>query len=97
MGIRATKPTSPGRRFYMVSDFRELTTDRPLKKLVRPKPSSGGRNNNGRITTRFRGGGHKQRYRVVDFRRNKIGVPAKVAEIGQTVQFSRFEQNRHFM
>ena len=81
MGIRATKPTSPGRRFYMVSDFSELTTDCPLKQLVRPKSSTGGRNNNGRVTTRFRGGGHKRRYRVIDYKRNKIGVPAKVVHI----------------
>ena len=81
MGIRATKPTSPGRRFYMVGDFADVTTARPLKKLVRPNPSTGGRNNNGRTTTRFRGGGHKRRYRVIDFRRDKVGVPAKVAHI----------------
>jgi large subunit ribosomal protein L2 len=81
MGIRATKPTSPGRRFYAVSDFAELTTDRPLRGLLRPKHSTGGRNNYGRITSRFRGGGHKRRYRVIDFRRDKIGVPAKVAQI----------------
>jgi large subunit ribosomal protein L2 len=81
MGIRTTKPTSPGRRFYTVSDFADLTTDHPLKKLVRSKSSTGGRNNNGRITSRFRGGGHKQRYRVIDFKRNRIGVPAKVTEI----------------
>lgn len=81
MAIRATKPTSAGRRFYTVSDFAELTTDQPLKKLLEPKSSSGGRNHYGRITTRFRGGGHKRRYRLIDFRRNKIGVPAKVAHI----------------
>jgi large subunit ribosomal protein L2 len=81
MGIKVAKPTSPGRRFYSVSDFKEITTDRPLRKLLRAKSSSGGRNNNGRITTRFRGGGHKRRYRVIDFKRNKIGVPARVAEI----------------
>lgn len=81
MAIRATKPTSAGRRFYTVSDFAELTTDQPLKKLLEPKTSSGGRNHYGRITSRFRGGGHKRRYRLIDFRRNKIGVPAKVAHI----------------
>jgi large subunit ribosomal protein L2 len=81
MAIRATKPTSAGRRFYTVSDFAELTTDVPLKKLLEPKPSSGGRNNYGRTTSRFRGGGHKKQYRIIDFRRGKIGVPAKVAEI----------------
>ena len=81
MGIRAYKPTSPGRRFYTVSDFAEITTDAPLKKLTEGKSSTGGRNVYGRITSRFRGGGHKQRYRIVDFKRAKIGVPARVAEI----------------
>jgi large subunit ribosomal protein L2 len=81
MGIRAYKPTSAARRYYSVSDFAELTTDKPLKKLVESKSSSGGRNNLGRITVRFRGGGHKRRYRVVDFKRDKIGVPAKIAHI----------------
>jgi large subunit ribosomal protein L2 len=81
MGIRQFKPTSPGRRFFGVSDFADITTDQPLKKLLEPQHSTGGRNHYGRITSRFRGGGHKQRYRVIDFRRNKIGVPAKVAEI----------------
>ncbi|MBK7582465.1 MAG: 50S ribosomal protein L2 [Myxococcales bacterium] len=81
MGIRAFKPTSAGRRFYTVSDFKELTTDRPQKKLCEAKNRTGARNNNGRITSRFRGGGHKQRYRLIDWKRNKIGVPAKVAEI----------------
>ena len=81
MGIRAFKPTSAARRYYTVSDFKELTTDQPLKKLVEAKPSSGARNNSGRITSRFRGGGHKRRYRVIDFKRDKIGVPARVAHI----------------
>jgi len=81
MAIRQSKPTSPGRRFYMVSDFTELTTDQPYRKLLRPQACTGGRNNLGRTTTRFRGGGHKRRYRVIDYRRDKTGVPAKVAEI----------------
>jgi len=81
MGIRAFKPTSAGRRFYTVSDFAEITTDSPLKKLTEGKSSTGGRNHYGRITSRFRGGGHKQRYRIVDFKRGKIGIPARVAEI----------------
>ena len=81
MGIRAFKPTSAGRRFYTVSDFAEITTDSPLKKLTEGKSSTGGRNHYGRITSRFRGGGHKQRYRIVDFKRAKIGIPARVAEI----------------
>jgi large subunit ribosomal protein L2 len=81
MGIKTTKPTSPGRRFYSVSDFKEITTSTPEKSLVEKQTSTGGRNNRGRITSRFRGGGHKQRYRLIDFKRNKIGVPAKVASI----------------
>ncbi len=81
MGIRAYKPTSAGRRFYTVSDFAEITTDVPQKKLTEGKHATGGRNHYGRITSRFRGGGHKQRYRIVDFKRAKIGVPARVAEI----------------
>src|ERR1700710_2987802 len=76
MGIRAYKPTSAGRRFYTVSDFAEITTDLPLKKLTEGKARTGGRNHYGRITSRFRGGGHKQRYRVIDWKRDKIGVPA---------------------
>jgi large subunit ribosomal protein L2 len=75
------KPTSPGRRFMTVSDFAEVTKSDPEKTLVEPINRKGGRNNAGRITTRHRGGGHKRRYRVVDFKRLKDGVPAKVAGI----------------
>jgi large subunit ribosomal protein L2 len=75
------KPTSPGRRFMTVSDFAEVTKSDPEKTLVEPINKKGGRNNAGRITTRHRGGGHKRRYRVVDFKRLKDGVPAKVAGI----------------
>jgi large subunit ribosomal protein L2 len=81
MGIRQFKPTSAGRRFFMVSDFAEITRDEPERSLLEAQSSSGGRNHYGRITSRFRGGGHKRRYRVIDFRRDKIGVPAKVAHI----------------
>jgi len=82
MGTRAFKPTSPARRYYTVCDFKELTPGKePERSLTEPKKSSGGRNCYGRITARFRGGGHKRRYRIIDFRRNKIGVPAKVAAI----------------
>ncbi len=81
MGIKRAKPTSPGRRFYEVSDFADVTRRRPEKRLTAPKKRTGGRNTDGRITVRFRGGGHKKRYRIIDFRRNKIGVPAKVASI----------------
>lgn len=82
MGIRKYKPTTPGRRFASVSDFAEITRDHPEKSLLRPIHKTGGRNNDGRITSRRWGGGHKRRYRVIDFRRHdKDGVPAKVAHI----------------
>src|SRR2546421_8688141 len=81
MPLRKRKPTSAGRRFQSVSDFSEITKKRPEKSLLAPKPKSGGRNNYGRKTARHRGGGHKQQYRIVDFRRNKDGVPATVAAI----------------
>ena len=81
MGIRVRKPSSPGRRFQTVSDFSEITTTSPEKSLLAKKHSTGGRNNNGRKTSRHRGGGHKQRYRIIDFKRNKDGVPATVATI----------------
>jgi large subunit ribosomal protein L2 len=81
MGIRSRKPTSAGRRFQTVSDFSEITKDSPEKSLLQKKSGSGGRNNNGRVTSRHRGGGHKQQYRIIDFRRTKDGVPAKVAAI----------------
>src|SRR6201747_3075599 len=81
MPLRSRKPTSPGRRFQTVSDFSEITRDKPEKSLTKPKPRTGGRNSYGRMTPRHRGGGHKQKHRVVDFRRNKDGVPAKVASI----------------
>src|ERR671932_1855433 len=81
MGIRNYKPTSPGRRGASGADFVEVTKSTPEKSLLAPKPKTGGRNSHGRKTARHRGGGHKQRYRIVDFRRNKDGVPAKVAHI----------------
>jgi large subunit ribosomal protein L2 len=81
MPLRKRKPTSPGRRFQTVSDFADITRDKPEKSLLAPKHKTGGRNAHGRKTARHRGGGHKRQYRVVDFRRNKDGVPAKVAAI----------------
>jgi len=81
MGLKKYKPTSPGRRFQSVSDFAEITCTTPEKSLLEPLHKKGGRNNNGRITTRHQGGGHKRRYRVIDFKRNKDIVPAKVATI----------------
>jgi large subunit ribosomal protein L2 len=81
MPLRKRKPTSAGRRFQSVSDFNEITRSRPERSLVVPKPSTGGRNSYGRKTARHRGGGHKQQYRIIDFKRDKDGVPAKVAAI----------------
>jgi large subunit ribosomal protein L2 len=81
VAIKKFKPTSPGRRQFEVADFSGLSKKRPEKNLTGPLKSTAGRNNNGRITVRFRGGGHKRRYRVLDFKRNKIGVPAKVASL----------------
>ncbi len=79
---KSYSPTSPGRRGMDARDFSELTKGKaPEKKLLEHKTSTGGRNNHGRITVRFRGGGHKKRYRVIDFRRDKLGVPATVAAI----------------
>jgi large subunit ribosomal protein L2 len=81
MGVKKYKPTSPGRRFATVSDFAELTRDKPEKSLLTPVTRTGGRNSYGRKTSRHRGGGAKRKYRVVDFKRDKDGIPAKVAQI----------------
>ena len=81
MGIKKFKPTSPGRRFVTVSTFEEVTTTEPEKSLLAPLKKQSGRNASGRITVRHRGGGHKRKYRVIDFKRNKDGIPAKVASI----------------
>lgn len=81
MGIRKVKPTSAGRRFQTYTTFEEITTDRPQKGLVEPLRKSGGRNNVGRVTAWQRGGGHKRLYRIIDFKRDKEGIPAKVATI----------------
>ena len=81
MPIRKRKPTSPGRRFQTVSDFAEISKGKPEKSLTKSKKRSSGRNVYGRMTSRHRGGGHKQKYRELDFKRGKDGVPAKVAAI----------------
>ncbi len=81
MSIHRRKPTSPGRRFQTAHDFSEITKSTPEKSLLVPRTSKGGRNNAGRKTARHRGGGHKRRYRMIDFHRRKDGVPAKVAAI----------------
>lgn len=81
MGTKDYKPRTPSLRFTELSDFSEITVDKPLKKLTKKLKSTGGRNNKGRMTSRHRGGGHKRKYRLIDFKRDKEGVPAKVATI----------------
>jgi large subunit ribosomal protein L2 len=81
MGIKKFKPVTPTLRYRTVADFTEITTSKPEKSLLAPLKKSGGRNNRGRITSRHRGGGHKRRYRVIDFKRNKLEIEAKVATI----------------
>jgi large subunit ribosomal protein L2 len=81
MGVRKLKPITPGQRFRIVNDFDAVTTDAPEKSLLAPKKKSGGRNNTGKMTMRYLGGGHKQKYRVIDFKRDKDGVPATVKSI----------------
>jgi large subunit ribosomal protein L2 len=81
MAVKKYKPTSPGRRFQTVSTFEEITATRPEPSLIVALKKKGGRNNQGRITSRHRGGGHKRFYRIIDFKRNKLSVPAKVATI----------------
>ncbi len=81
MPVKDFKPTSPGKRFATVASFEEITKTEPEKSLLRPIKKSGGRNSQGRVTTRHRGGGHKRQYRVIDFKRNKVNVSAKVTSI----------------
>jgi len=81
MPVKKFKPTSPGRRHMTVSTFEEITTDKPEKSLVEPLKKNAGRNSQGRVTVRHQGGGHKRLYRIIDFKRNKDGIPAKVATI----------------
>ena len=81
MGIRILKPTTPGSRFATRNDFADLTTDAPEKSLTKALRKSGGRNNKGRITIRHRGGGHRRRYRIIDFMRDKFGIEGRVATI----------------
>ncbi len=81
MGIKSFKPVTPGRRFMTVSTFEEITRDEPEKSLLEPLKKTGGRNNQGRITVWWRGGGHKRRYRIIDFKRDKDNIPAKVFSI----------------
>ncbi|EPZ45920.1 MULTISPECIES: 50S ribosomal protein L2 [Alicyclobacillus] len=81
MAVKKYRPTSPGRRFMSVSAFDEITTDTPEKSLLAPLKNRAGRNHQGKITVRHHGGGHKRQYRIIDFKRNKDGIPAKVATI----------------
>ncbi|MER3480651.1 MAG: 50S ribosomal protein L2 [Meiothermus sp.] len=82
MPVKKFRPYTPTRRFTTVADFSEITKDKPERSLIKPIKKTGGRNNQGRTTSRFRGGGHKRRYRLIDFRRrDKAGIPAKVASI----------------
>ena len=81
MAVKKFKPITPGRRFMTVSDFAEITHGTPEKSLVLPMKSTGGRGNTGRVTSRYMGGGHKRAYRIIDFKRDKLGIPARVASI----------------
>lgn len=81
MGIRKVNPTSPGRRFQTYNTFEEITRTKPEKSLLKPLKRSGGRNNSGQVTSWHRGGGHKRRFRIIDFKRDKENIPAKVASI----------------
>ncbi len=81
MSVRKLKPITPGQRFRVVNGFDAITTDKPEKSLLAPKKRSGGRNSQGRMTMRYKGGGHKKRYRIIDFKRNKTGIPAEVKSI----------------
>ncbi|MBB6680558.1 50S ribosomal protein L2 [Aequorivita sp. 609] len=81
MSVRKLKPITPGQRFRVVNGFDAITTDKPEKSLLAPIKKSGGRNSQGKMTMRYKGGGHKRRYRIIDFKRNKAGIPATVASI----------------
>lgn len=81
MSVRKLKPITPGQRFRVVNGYDAITTDKPEKSLLAPKKRSGGRNSQGKMTMRYKGGGHKRRYRLIDFKRNKFGIPAEVKSI----------------
>ena len=81
MALKKYKPTTPGQRFKVISAFDEITTDKPEKSLLVPKKSTGGRNSSGEMTVRYRGGGHKRQYRIIDFKRDKDGIPGVVKTI----------------
>jgi len=81
MSVRKLKPITPGQRFRVVNGYDAITTDKPEKSLLSPKKRTGGRNSQGKMTMRYKGGGHKKRYRTIDFKRNKTGIPAEVKSI----------------
>ena len=81
MSVRKLKPITPGQRFRVVNGFDAITADKPEKSLLAPKKRSGGRNSQGKMTMRYKGGGHKKRYRIIDFKRNKTGIPGEVMSI----------------
>ena len=81
MSVRKLKPITPGQRFRVVNGYDAITTDKPEKSLLAPKKRSGGRNSQGKMTMRYKGGGHKKRYRIIDFKRNKTGIPGEVMSI----------------
>lgn len=97
MAVKTFKPVTPGQRYKSVSSFVEITKTEPERSLLQPLSKSGGRNNNGRITTRRRGGGHKRAYRVIDFKRDKLGVPAKVAAVEYDPNRSAFIALLHYV
>lgn len=97
MGIKSYKPTSPGRRFQTVLDFAEITRREPEKSLLLPLKKTGGRNCYGRITSRYIGGGHKRLYRIIDFKRDKHGIPARVASIEYDPNRSAFIALLHYI
>ncbi len=97
MGIKKFKPITPGRRHMTVLDFSEITKTEPEKSLVVTKVSKAGRNNQGKVTVRFRGGGHKRKYRIIDFKRDKDGIPAKVAAIEYDPNRSAFIALLHYV
>ena len=81
MSLRKLKPVTPGQRFRIVNEYSEITTSKPEKSLLTPLKRSGGRNNQGRMTMRYKGGGHKRRYRVIDFKRDKFDVMGEISSI----------------
>jgi ribosomal protein L2 len=96
MALKKYKPVTPGQRFKVISSFDEITTDKPEKSLLVRKMKSGGRNNRGKMTMRYIGGGHKQKYRIIDFKRDKESIPATVKALNM-IQTVRPELHYYFM